>query len=102
VAFLNVAKAMADIGVEQGVRVNAINPGLIETDRFTRNVERVMRDRDLTRESAAAFLLSAHGTTRVGRPEEIGALVAYLASSRTVSFKVDHRYRRRRDALFIE
>ena len=44
VALLNFTKAMADIGVEQGVRINAINPGLIETDRFSRNVERVMRE----------------------------------------------------------
>ena len=74
--------AMADIGIPQGIRVNAINPGLIETDRFTRNVERTMRDRGMTRDEALTFLLSSHGTTRVGRPDEIGALVAYLASSK--------------------
>ena len=72
----------ADIGITQNVRVNAINPGLIATDRFTRNVERVMRDRGLSREEALIFLVSSHGTTRVGEPREIGGLVAYLASSR--------------------
>ena len=82
VALLNFTKAMADIGVAQGVRVNAINPGLIETDRFTRNVERVMRERGIARQDALSFLIESHGTTRVGRPDEIGALVAYLASWR--------------------
>lgn len=82
VALLNFTKAMADIGVAQSVRVNAINPGLIETDRFTRNVERVMRERSLSRDEAMTYLLASHGTTRVGRPEEIGTLVAYLASSK--------------------
>jgi 3-oxoacyl-[acyl-carrier protein] reductase len=82
VALLNFTKAMADIGIAQGVRVNAINPGLIETDRFTRNVERVMGERGISRDAALSFLLSSHGTTRVGRPEEIGSLVAYLASSK--------------------
>jgi 3-oxoacyl-[acyl-carrier protein] reductase len=82
VALLNFTKAMADIGVKHGVRVNAINPGLIETDRFTRNVERVMRERGATRDEALGFLLRSHGTTRVGRPEEIGQFVAYLASPR--------------------
>jgi NAD(P)-dependent dehydrogenase (short-subunit alcohol dehydrogenase family) len=80
VALLNFTKAMADIGVEHGVRVNAINPGLVETDRFTRNVERVMRERSIGRAAAVAFLIQSHGTKRVGRPEEIAALTAYLAS----------------------
>ncbi len=82
VALLNFTKAMADIGIQQGVRVNAVNPGLIATDRFVRNIERVMRERALGRDEATTFLLSSHGTTRVGRPEEIGSLVAYLASSK--------------------
>lgn len=82
VALLNFTKAMADIGIGHSVRVNAINPGLIETDRFTRNVERVMRERSVSRDEAVRFLLSSHGTTRVGRPDEIGSLVAYLASAK--------------------
>ena len=82
VALLNFTKAMADIGVTQGVRVNAINPGLIETDRFARNVERTMHERSCGREDALMYLLSSHGTTRVGRPDEIGALAAFLASEK--------------------
>ena len=82
VALLNFTKAMADIGVTDGVRVNAINPGLIATDRFGRNVERTMREKSLSHHDAVTFLLSAHGTTRVGRPDEIGALTAYLASGK--------------------
>jgi NAD(P)-dependent dehydrogenase (short-subunit alcohol dehydrogenase family) len=82
VAILNFTKAMADIGIKDGVRVNAINPGLIETERFGRNIERTMRNRSCSREAAIAFLLSGHGTTRVGRPDEIGAMTAFLASGR--------------------
>ena len=83
VALLNFTKAMADIGMTQGVRVNAINPGLVETERFGRNIARVTRDHGFTtREQAIQFLLSSHGTTRVGRPEEIGWLTAYLASEK--------------------
>lgn len=82
VALLNFTKAMADIGINDAVRVNAINPGLIETDRFTRNVERTMHERACSRDDALAFLLTSHGTKRVGRPDEIGALAAFLASEK--------------------
>ena len=84
VALLNFTKAIADIGIKHGVRVNAINPGLVETERFGRNLARVTRDHGFTtREQAIAFLLSSHGTTRAGRPEEIGWLTAYLASEKS-------------------
>jgi len=82
VAILNFTKAMADIGLKDGVRVNAINPGLIETERFGRTTERTMRDRSCSRDEAIAYLLSSWGTTRVGRPDEIGAMTAFLASHR--------------------
>lgn len=82
VAILNFTKAMADIGVKDGVRVNAINPGLIETERFGRTVERNMRERSMSRAQVIEFLLSRGGTTRVGQPEEIGAMTAFLASSK--------------------
>ena len=41
-----------------------------------------MRERALSRDEAMTSLFASHGTTRVGRPEEIGTLVACLASSK--------------------
>jgi 3-oxoacyl-[acyl-carrier protein] reductase len=80
VALLNFTKAMADLGIREGVRVNAINPGLIETDRLARNIERVMGEHSCSRDEAVARLLAPRGTTRFGSPQEIGWLAAFLAS----------------------
>ncbi len=79
-ALLNFTKAMADRGLRDGVRVNAINPGLIETDRLARTIERSMREHACDRQEAVARLLAPRGTRRFGRPEEIGWLAAFLAS----------------------
>jgi len=80
VALLNFTKVMADIGIIDGVRVNAINPGLIETERLGRNVARLMKEHSCTRDEAVARMLKPRGTKRFGRPEEIGWLAAFLAS----------------------
>jgi NAD(P)-dependent dehydrogenase (short-subunit alcohol dehydrogenase family) len=80
VALTNFTKSMADLGLRDGVRVNAISPGLIETDRLARNVQRLMDERSCSREDAVARLLAPRGTARFGRPEEIGWLAAFLAS----------------------
>ena len=65
VALLNFTTFMATTGMQQGVRVNAINPGLVATDRFTRNVERVMGVEDLGCGRVLGFLLSFGSTTQV-------------------------------------
>jgi NAD(P)-dependent dehydrogenase (short-subunit alcohol dehydrogenase family) len=81
-ALLNFTKAMAHIGIRDGVRVNAVNPGHIATDRLARNVERLARLHGISQEAARAGLLEKCGTARFGTPEDIAAAVAFLASDK--------------------
>jgi NAD(P)-dependent dehydrogenase (short-subunit alcohol dehydrogenase family) len=60
----------------KGVRVNAVNPGVVVTDIHKRG--------GMTEEAYAAFLehsKTTHPLGRTGRPEEIAALVLFLASA---------------------
>jgi 3-oxoacyl-[acyl-carrier protein] reductase len=71
-ALLSFTKALAELGVADGVKVNAINPGAIRTDRFQARLARAAQtERQFVKES---------GITRVGEPEDIAELVAYLVS----------------------
>jgi NAD(P)-dependent dehydrogenase (short-subunit alcohol dehydrogenase family) len=75
-------KVLADRGIKDGVRVNAINPGTIETDRTVGRVDRWMKDFGMTREQAIADILRDQKVARFGKPEEVAALVAMFASGR--------------------
>ena len=79
-ALMNFTKSMADIGKRDGVRVCAVNPGRIQTERLTRNIQRIAESSGVDNEEAAARLLKECGINRFGTPDEIGQAVAFLAS----------------------
>jgi 3-oxoacyl-[acyl-carrier protein] reductase len=79
-ALLSFTKALAEQGVADGVRVNAINPGRIKTDRLTRRVRALATAENMTPEMAEQKMIEQAGITRFGEPEEIADLVAYLVS----------------------
>jgi 3-oxoacyl-[acyl-carrier protein] reductase len=81
-AVMNLTKCLADRGVHDGVRVNAVNPGSILTDRLALRLERFAAEKGLTREEAVRQLTERTGVARFGRPEEVADVVAFLAGER--------------------
>lgn len=81
-ALMHFTKSMAAIGQADGVRVNAINPGRIETDRLTYNIEKLAASRGMSVDEASAELLRECGVRRFGTPQEIAAVAAFMVSPR--------------------
>jgi 3-oxoacyl-[acyl-carrier protein] reductase len=80
-ALLNLTKALAHRGITDGVRVNAINPGAIATERLQRRIKAVAAGQGLDYDAAAKTMVKQLGIARFGTPEEIARAVAFLASS---------------------
>ena len=79
-AILNLTKALADRGVNDGIRVNAINPGSIATDRLQTRIGMLAAENKVSLEEATRQMTSKLRTARFGEPEEIARAVAFLAS----------------------
>ena len=80
-ALLNLTKSLADRGIKEGVRVNAINPGSIATERLQSRIRVFAAEQHLDEVNAAQELAKSMGISRFGLPEEIADAVVYLASS---------------------
>src|SRR5689334_10254003 len=79
-ALMNLTKALADRGVKEGVRVNAINPGSIRTERLQIRIQNYAKANNISLEEAAKRLPREMRIERFGEPAEIARAVAFLAS----------------------
>jgi 3-oxoacyl-[acyl-carrier protein] reductase len=79
-ALLNFSKALAHRGSGEGVRVNAINPGSIATDRLQGRIRALAAERGIEYDVAAREMAQKLGVPRFGQPEEIARMVAFLGS----------------------
>lgn len=80
-ALLNFTKAIAETGRREGVRVNAINPGWIDTGRLASQLEtKAQADGHGDVSRAASEMIDELKLVRFGKPEDIAELVAYLVS----------------------
>ena len=79
-AMLAFTKAMADVGVRDGVQVNAINPGYIRTDRLQIRLEKIAREQGIDLAAAARRIVAADTIVRIGEPEDVAQLVAFIVA----------------------
>jgi len=83
----NAALMLASAGLAaayglQGIRVNAINPGLTRTDRLQEGMVADARNQGISTEQAMAQAVARIPMGRMAEPEEIANAVVFLASAK--------------------
>jgi len=81
-AMWNFSKGLAALGKRGGVNVNAILPGITETDRVQQLLQQRAEASGTTMEAVRAATLAKDGIARIGRPEDVAALAVFLCSER--------------------
>ncbi|MDR2324074.1 MAG: SDR family oxidoreductase [Acidovorax sp.] len=79
-AVIGLSKAVAADHVQQGIRCNAICPGTVESPSLQGRIREQARQAGLDEAAVRAGFVARQPIGRVGRAEEIAALVVYLAS----------------------
>ena len=80
-ACLSFTKAVADLGIRDGVQVNAINPGRVKTDRFQAwLVADAAEHHGGDQEATIRDIVRKSRIVRLGEPEDIASLAAFLVS----------------------
>jgi NAD(P)-dependent dehydrogenase (short-subunit alcohol dehydrogenase family) len=81
-ALYNFTRAIAQKATADGIRVNGINPGWIETDRLKGRLAQAAKDKGVDEAAARAATLAELKVARFGQPAEIAELTAQLLSPR--------------------
>ena len=81
-ADVNFAAAMAEQYGRHGVRVNTLNPGPVNTDRWDGLEKRFASDRDVEQGEARRIVLETLPLGRICEPEEVASVASFLASPR--------------------
>lgn len=80
-AIAALAKAFADRGLKDGIRVNAVSPGPVMTDRRRLMLERYAASKGLEFDEALAAFKQETGIARFGQPDDVAEVFAFLVSS---------------------
>ncbi len=81
-ADLAMTAALAEQYGSRGILVNAVNPGPVATERWNGLVRAYARDKGMSFEQAGAQAIRSLPLGRVCTPEEVAAVVVFVASER--------------------
>lgn len=81
-ADINLASALAEQYGPLGIRVNTVNPGPVNTDRWDGLERALARDRAISKDLAHDLAVGSIPLGRICEPEEVAYVVAMLASPR--------------------
>ena len=81
-ALHNFTKGLSTLGKRDGINVNAILPGMIETERVEQLLQQRAAANGRSRDEELATQIASEGIRRIGQPEDIAALVLFLCSER--------------------
>ena len=79
-AITNFTKALAELGLRDGVAVKAVHPGMTVTGRLETLLNQRAQAEGMSREDYERQELARAGLRRYSHPEDIANLVAFLAS----------------------
>lgn len=89
-AGINVASSMAEQYAPHGIRVNTVNPGPVNTDRWDGLEKAFARDKGVSQERAHELAVKSIPLGRICEPEEVANLVVFLASDRASFINGSH------------
>ena len=81
-AMHNFTKGLSGLGKRDGVNVNAILPGMTETERVEQLVAQRAEATGMSVDDVRAALIAKDGLARLGKPEDVAALALFLCSAR--------------------
>jgi 3-oxoacyl-[acyl-carrier protein] reductase len=82
-AVINFTESLAAEVAPHGIRVNAVCPAAVLSDRWRERILRYANENGLTQEQAMAELAKAVPLRRFGKNEEVASVVVFLASERS-------------------
>ena len=82
-ADLAVNAALAEQYGPQGIRINAINPGPVDTDRWDGLEKQLARDKGITQAEARQLALRSLPLGRICTAQEVADVVVFVASERS-------------------